>query len=225
MGYNFSLSDVYDEEAMERKRRACEESLKKKRHWIDQIEKGTEPKNLQLPTKTNPKAAGSPSLLDRKDIWEVIHEHILEYGYNKEVLTQALKEAGFNVKKTTVQNWHKGDVRDFRKKIKLLKQQYQLGKMLKTAIENEEEVLGITFEEAMQNPKILAVRQKATEHVLDTLGKEHFNKEPSKTKDDKNEQMLRMRLMLQKLSGETPQIEEPVIYDIDSITTGSTESR
>ena len=208
---------LWDAEA-EEKKKALLEKKSKKRDFFDQLRRG-DLKTDHLATRENPAGAGRPSILAREDVWKIIHEQVLESGFKPSIIQERLKDQlEIDVSVQTIMNWKVKNVRGVKEKVAIYEREHQLKKMLDTALENQSEVLGISFEDGLKDPRLLAIRQKATEQVLETLGAEYFSKEKEKTAEDKAEQMLRMRLMLQKLIGATDTLPEPEIYDTFATT-------
>lgn len=183
------------------------------------INRGYEAKTDIPVTETNPNGAGKPTLLGRRELWEFLHAFVLDNGWNAtQFAKQISQELNIKVNPNMVYRWKKDNRRGFKDKLDIFLREHQLKRMFDTAMKNEIEVLDITIDEGIRKPKLLAIRQKATEHVLDTLGREFFSKEPDKSPQDKQEQMLRMRTMLQKLTKE----DTPALYEKNPFDTFAT---
>jgi hypothetical protein len=177
------------------------------------LKKGTEVKTDIMPSKSNRYGGGQPTILAQPGVWEIIRETILENGYNSRLISENLNAQGIKVGEGVVRRWKKDNRRDFRMKIAIFERERALKQMLDKAMENQIEVLNITLEEGINDPRVLAIRQKATEQVLETLGSEYFVREKEKAPEDKAEQMIRMRLMLQRLIDPSAKV-----YDITATT-------
>jgi len=182
---------------------------------------GTKAKTDIPITIDNPKGAGKPTLLAGKEIWVHMRDYAKTETWRDVGFCKYLKERGIDIHPQTITNWRFSNRRGFRDKVDFFIRDVKLQKMLETAIENQKEVLEISLEDGLSDPRVLAIRQKATEHILDTLGAEMFSREKEKSTEDKAEQMIRMRLMLQKLIGET---DKPVVYDAITTTNSGISS-
>lgn len=149
-------------------------------------------KNSTAVTVSNPNGAGAPTVLS-EETFNTIRDIILQEGLNLDHISARL-----GVAQSTLRTWKSTNYKGYADKVLT----YELERQLKTALKNHQEDLDLPIEAGIEDPRLLALRQKATQFTLETLGKELFSKE-QKTPLDQVEQGLNIQRLLQEIANDS----------------------